>query len=225
MYSNLKNITILLAEDEKALSKLMKDAIGEYFNEFIVVNNGEKALQAYEKYKPHIVISDILMPKLTGLELLKKLREKDENLPIILLSAYSDTSKLLQAIDNGVSKYFIKPLDPDELLEYLLTLIPKLEKMNIIELGNNFFYHQAKKQLLNEGKIISLTKRELDFIQLLLEQDEYLADNQLITQSLWKEENISNERLRTFIRRLRNKTSKEFIKNNSSLGYSLSLPL
>ena len=225
MYSDLKNITILLAEDEKALSKLMKDAIGEYFNEFIVVDNGEKALQAYEKYKPHIVISDILMPKLNGLELLKKLREKDEKLPIILLSAYSDTSKLLQAIDNGVSKYFIKPLDPDELLEYLLTLIPKLEKMHIVELGNNFSYNQAKKQLSNEGEVISLTKRELDFIRLLLEQKEYLADNQLIKQSLWKEKSIPNERVRTFIRRLRNKTSKEFIKNNSSLGYSLSLPL
>ena len=224
MYKDLKNISVLLAEDEKELSKLMKDAIGEYFKEFIVVDNGKKALQAYKKYKPHIVISDILMPKLNGLELLKRLREENEKLPIILLSAYSDTSKLLQAIDNGVSKYFIKPLDPDELLEYLLTLIPKLEKMHIVELGNNFSYNQAKKQLSNEEKVISLTKRELDFIQLLLEQHEYLADNQLIKKSLWKEENIPNERLRTFIRRLRNKTSKEFIKNNSSLGYSLSLP-
>jgi DNA-binding response OmpR family regulator len=131
----------------------------------------------------------------------------------------------LQAIDNGVSKYFIKPLDPDELLEYLVTLIPKLETIHIVELGNNFSYNKAKKQLLNNKSIISLTKRELDFILLLLEQDEYLADNQLIKKALWKEENIPNERVRTFIRRLRNKTSKEFIINNSSLGYSLSLPL
>jgi DNA-binding response OmpR family regulator len=225
MYKELKSITILLAEDEKELSTLMKDAIGEYFKEFIVVDNGEKALLAYKKYKPHIVISDILMPKLNGLELLKKLREENEKLPIILLSAYSDTSKLLQAIDNGVSKYFIKPLDPDELLEYLVTLIPKLETIHIVELGNNFSYNKAKKQLLNNKSIISLTKRELDFILLLLEQDEYLADNQLIKKALWKEENIPNERVRTFIRRLRNKTSKEFIINNSSLGYSLSLPL
>ena len=225
MYEALKSITILLAEDEKELSTLMKDAIGEYFKEFIVVDNGKKALLAYKKHKPHIVISDILMPKLNGLELLKKLREENEKLPIILLSAYSDTSKLLQAIDNGVSKYFIKPLDPDELLEYLVTLIPKLENMHVIELANNFSYNKAKKQLSNNENIISLTKRELDFILLLLEQNEYLADNQLIKKVLWKEENIPNERLRTFIRRLRNKTSKEFIKNNSSLGYSLSLPL
>ena len=225
MYRDLKNISLLLAEDEKELSKLMKDAIGEYFKEFIVVDNGEKALQAYKKHKPHIVISDILMPKLNGLELLKRLKEENEKLPVILLSAYSDTPKLLEAIDNGVSKYCIKPLDPDELLEYLLTLNPKIENLHIIALGNNFSYNKAKRQLLNEGEVISLTKREVDFIQLLLEQHEYLADNQLIKKSLWKEENISNERLRTFIRRLRNKTSKEFIKNNSSLGYSLSFPL
>jgi len=225
MYQNFKNITILLAEDEEKISELMKDAIGEYFQEFIIVKDGVKALEAYHQHQPDIVITDILMPRLNGLELLKELREENEKLPVIILSAHSDTQKLLQAIDYGVSKYFIKPLDPDELLDYILTLIPKLSQNHLVKFVDNFSFNQTKKQLLLEQKPVSLTKRELDFFMLLLKQKEYIASNQLIKKSLWKEENIPNERVRTFIRRLRKKCSKNLIKNNSSLGYSLTLAL
>jgi len=225
MYQKFKNITILLAEDEKKISELMKDAIGEYFKEFIVVRDGVKALEIYKKYHPDIVITDILMPKLNGLELLKELREQNEKLPIIILSAHSDTEKLLQAIDYGVSKYFIKPLDPDELLDYILTLVPKLKQNHLIKLVDHFSFNKTKRQLFLKQDLISLTKRELDFFMLLLEQKEYIASNQLIKDTLWNEENTPNERLRTFIRRLRKKSSKDLIKNNSSLGYSLILAL
>jgi len=221
MYQNLKNITVLLAEDEKKLSELMKDAIGEYFQEFIVVEDGIKALKAYDKYQPDIVITDILMPRLNGLALLKNLRKESENLTVIILSAYSDTPKLLQAIDYGVSKYFIKPLDPEELLDYILTLVPKLEQKHVIELQENFLFNTNKKQLFLKQELISLTKRELDFFTLLLRQEEYFADNPLIKKHLWNDKTVLNVRLRTFIKRLRNKTSKELIKNNSGLGYSL----
>ena len=225
MYESFKKIKVLLAEDEVKLSKLMKDAIGEYFQEFIVVDNGEKALEAYKLHKPNIVITDILMPKLSGLELLKKLREINESVPIIILSAHSDTEKLLQAIEYGATRYFIKPLDPDELLDYMVTVIKKLEQKDKIELIETYSFSYFKKILYSNNEIIKLTKRETDFIILLLNQSDHIANNKLIKNTLWGEEEVSNERLRTFIRRLRAKTSKELIQNNSSLGYSLTLAL
>jgi DNA-binding response OmpR family regulator len=161
------------------------------------------------------------MPKLNGLALLKNLRKKSENLTVIILSAYSDTPKLLQAIDYGVSKYFIKPLDPDELLDYIVTLVPKLEQNHTIKLKDNFLFNRNKKQLFLKKQLISLTKRELDFFTLLLKEEAYFSDNPSIKKHLWNDKTVLNERLRTFIKRLRNKTSKELIKNNSGLGYSL----
>jgi len=221
MYKSFKDIKVLLAEDEQKLSELMKDAIGEYFQEFIVVDNGEKALEAYNQYKPDIIITDILMPKLSGLELLKKLRDLNSNIPIIILSAHSDTEKLLQAIEYGATRYFIKPLDPDELLDYMITVTEKLEHIYQIQLIESFSFSHSKKLLYHQSNIIKLTKRETDFIILLLKKADYIANNELIKKTLWRNEEVSNERLRTFIRRLRGKTSKELIKNNSSLGYSL----
>ena len=223
MYTVFKNITILVAEDELELAELMSNAIGEYFKEFILVHNGEEALDAYHKYHPNIVITDILMPKLTGLELLQEIRKVDEEIPIIILSAHSDSSKLLKAIDYGVSKYFIKPFDPDDLLEYLEKIAKKLHLNSIKVLGDNFTFDLEKQRLFYNNSLIELTKREVSFIILLLQQKEQTASDNLIKITLWSNQNISDERLRTFIRRLRAKTSKKLIINRSGFGYSLAL--
>ena len=123
MYSKIfKDITILFAEDEKRLAKLIESAIESYFDSFIMVSNGEEAIKKYHKIKPDIIITDIMMPKMNGLELAKEIKSIDEDIPIIILSAYSHTDMLLEAIEIGVKKYFIKPFNPDELLQYLTTL-------------------------------------------------------------------------------------------------------
>jgi len=224
MYNQFKKITILLAEDEKKLALTMKTAIGEYFHRFIVVHNGEDAIEAYHQYRPDILITDILMPKLTGLELMKQLREVDRNLPIIILSAYSDSEKLLQAIDFGVTKYFIKPFDPDELLEYIGTLIPTIKKEETVKLKNDFNFNLIKRELYLNKELIKLTTKEIQLISFLLKQKGFIANHKDIKILLWKEE-VSNERLRTFIKRLRKKTSKELIVNSSGMGYGIATSL
>ena len=220
MFKMFQNITVLLAEDEETLATSMKMAIGEYFHQFIVVHNGEEALKAYYKYSPDIIITDILMPKLTGLELMQQLREAHKDIPIIILSAHSDSDKLIQAIDFGVTKYFVKPFDPDELLAYMLTLIPKIKKLNIITLIDGFNFNLQTEKLYHYHDVIPLTKREKILIVFLLKQKAYMADNEDIKSILWKED-VSNERLRTFIKRLRKKTSKTLIINSSGLGYGM----
>ncbi len=231
MYPSFKEISILLAEDERDLAHLIKDAIGEYFKEFITVYDGKEALEAYHKYHPNIIITDILMPNLTGLELLQKIRETDEHLPIIILSAHSDSDKLLKAIDHGVNKYFIKPFDPDDLLEYLEKIVEKLNLKSIKILGDNFSFNLQTHKLFYQNNLIELTTREVLFISLLLEQPEQTCSNRVIKTKLWNDksrneknkndENISDERLRTFIRRLRAKTSKKLIVNSSGFGYTI----
>jgi DNA-binding response OmpR family regulator len=224
VYPLFKNISVLLAEDERDLATLMQDAIGEYFKEFIIVYDGKEALKAYHDYHPNIIITDILMPNLTGLELLQKIREIDEHLPVIILSAHSDSDKLLKAIDHGVTKYFIKPFDPDDLLEYLDKVVDKLHLNSIKRLGENFSFNLQKQRLFHSNRLIELTKRELSFITLLLRQKEQTCRNKIIKIKLWNDANISDERLRTFIRRLRAKTSKKLIINSSGFGYTIATP-
>ena len=217
----LKNIKILLVEDELSLATLLENSIGEYFLEFYTASNGYDGIIKYKQCQPDIVITDIMMPDLTGLDMVKELKKTDPNLLVIILSAFSDKDKLLDAIDVGVMKYFIKPFDPDELLNYIISISGKI-KSDIILLNDNFEFHISSKKLYKDKNYIALTKRETLFIQLLVNNINFIVNENDIKQYLWPNDNdISGERLRTFIRRFRSKTSKYIVQNIKSMGYQV----
>ncbi|QKF81999.1 response regulator transcription factor [Halarcobacter ebronensis] len=218
----LKDLKILFVEDEVNISKLLKDALGEYFYSFTMANNGEEGLSKFEKIKPDIVITDIMMPKLDGLEMTKKIRQLDENVPIIILSAFSDKEKLLKAIDIGISKYFIKPFDPEEVLNYLSDLAKKIDKNRVLKINENFTFDTNTKNLFENDKLVNITKREKQFLTLLLQNEKEILAPQKIKDELWNED-VSDERLRTFIKRFRIKTSRELVRNITGQGYIISV--
>ena len=218
----LKTLRVLLVEDEVKLSTLLKNAIGDSFYKFSVANDGEEGLELFKKSTPDIVITDIMMPKKTGLEMAKEIKAIDANVPIIILSAFSETEKFLDAIDVGVVKYFIKPFDPDELLEYIESLEAVVGERSIT-LQDGFTYNKAKKTLYKKNRYVALTKKEKDFLALLIDnfsQGMLIVSDEKIKELLW-EEQVSDERLRTFVRRFRDKTSKELIKNVKGEGYQI----
>jgi len=219
----LKTLRVLLVEDEQKLSSLLKNAIGDSFYKFSVASNGEEGLELFEKLRPDIIITDIMMPKKTGLEMAKEIRTIDKNVPIIILSAFSETEKFLDAIDVGVVKYFIKPFDPDELLEYMASLEAVFAERSLA-LREGFVYNRANKSLYKKQRYVALTKKEQLFLSLLIEQYDagaFVVPDTKIKALLWDDETASDERLRTFVRRFREKTAKELIKNIKGEGYQI----
>ena len=218
----LKTLRVLLVEDEVKLSSLLKNAIGDSFYKFSIAVNGEEGIALYEKLNPDVVITDIMMPKKTGLEMAKEIRKIDADVPIIILSAFSETEKFLDAIDVGVVKYFIKPFDPDELLAYMASLEQVLSE-RLVQLQGDFTYNRAKGSLYKKQRYVALTKKEQTFISLLVrgcDQERYIVDDEEIKRELWGE-SVSDARLRTFVRRFREKTSKELVKNVKGEGYQI----
>ena len=214
----LKKFDVLLVEDEKNIADQMTDAIGNLFNSFEVTHDGESGLELYKKTSPDIVITDIMVPKLTGLKMAKEIRKID-NTPIIILSAHSDTQKLLEAIDIGVVKYFIKPFDPDEFLEYLCQLTKKISKNLEIALDDGFVFTD---KLYKHNKLVPLSRNELKIFDVLAHRLGIPISHEEIKKVLWNNKNVSDERVRTLIRRLRAKTSKNLIKSISGQGYFIS---
>ncbi|MEA1892840.1 MAG: response regulator transcription factor [Campylobacterota bacterium] len=213
----LKELKVLLVEDEERLSSLLKNAIGDSFYSFSVADNGVDGLQMFKESSPDIVITDIMMPKMTGLEMAKEIKRLDATMPIVILSAFSEADKFLGAIDVGVVKYFIKPFDPDELLEYIDSL-EELIGFKEIKLTCGFTFNKMKKSLYKDARFVKLSKREVQLIELLVSKN--IVDDKMIKITLWDEE-VSDERLRTFIRRFRDKTSKGLVENVKGEGYLL----
>jgi len=213
----LKELKVLLVEDEENLAKLLKNAIGDSFYRFTIAKDGNDGFDKFQELSPDIIITDIMMPSSTGLEMAKRIRTEDSDIPIIILSAFSETDKFLDAIDVGVIKYFIKPFDPDELLDYISSVAPKLGT-KVVELCDGFTFNKTKGSLYKNNRFVSLSKNELKFFSLLVESKDNTVDDSTIKILLWAEE-VNDERLRAFIKRLRAKTSKELIKNLKGLGY------
>lgn len=223
MNNSLKNLKILIVEDEPKLASLLKDAVNTYCYSVTIALNGKEGIEKFLKVKPDIIITDIMMPILDGLDMTIKIKEINQDIPIIVLSAFGDQEKLLKAIDVGITKYFIKPLDPDLFIEYILNLATKLDKKKIIKLNDDFNFNNNTKNLYKNDKLVKLTKREKLFLELLLSNANIVQDFESIKSTLWPSETITDERLRTFVRRLRSKCSKDLIKSVSGEGYILSI--
>ena len=218
----LKTLKILIVEDEKKIAQLLKDAISDSFFSVVITKDGNEGFKKFKSFKPDIIITDIMMPFCDGLEMTQKIKQEDEFIPIIVLSAHSEKEKLLKAIDLGINKYFIKPFDPEEVIEHIIKIAPKLNKQKQIHLKDDFIFDNNSMSLYKQTVLIPLTKREKEFLHFLIKNKNNIVSNSEIKKVLWKEE-VNDERLRTFIKRLRLKTSKDLIQNISSQGYLISI--
>ena len=218
----LDSLTVLFVEDEKELRNALESAIGDEFAKFVVARDGEDGLKKFKKFKPDLVVTDIMMPIRDGLEMAKGIKQISRETPIIVLSAFSEKERLLKAIDVGIDKYLIKPIDPDELMLAINLIADDLLSLDkVVELGGGYQFDKNRKVLVKGGETISLTKKELLFISILVRNLGVFVLHEEIKKYVWTNKNVTDAAIRTFIKRVREKTGKEFIKNVPGLGYKI----
>ena len=221
---NFKELTLLLVEDEDSIRESMQEVFASVFQKVISASNGDEGLKKFKKFSPDIVIADIMMPIMDGLEMSKQIKEVSKNTPVIILSAYSEKERLLKAIDVGIDKYVIKPIDMDELFVVLEQIVKtKIIGADIIEISGGYSFNQTKKVLVKNGVEIALTKKELAFISLLVKRIGTLVLTEEIRNVVWFGEKVNDPAVRTFIKRIRDKVGASFIKNSPGLGYKIEL--
>lgn len=218
----LEKLTLLFVEDEKELRDALKSAIGDEFAKFIVARDGEDGFKKFKKFKPDIVITDIMMPICDGLTIAKEIKTLSRKTPIIVLSAFSEKERLLNAIDARIDKYLIKPIDPDELMLTINHIADELLSLGrAVELGHGYQFDKIRGVLVKHGETISLTKKELLFITILTRKLGAFVLHEEIKKHVWTNKSVTDAAIRTFIKRVREKTEKKFIKNVPGLGYKI----
>lgn len=125
-----KKLTILLAEDEPDLQEVVKEHLSFFFGRVIVARDGTEALKQLEAEKIDLLLTDIQMHPMDGIDLVVTLRERGIDFPIIMMTAYSDESKLMQAIEAGVNHYLKKPIDKRQLYSSLNNCIEEIGAKN-----------------------------------------------------------------------------------------------
>ena len=220
-----KKYTILYVEDDEGVRTINSRFLQRMFNELYLAVDGEEAYELYNKYSPDIILTDINMPRLNGIDLSKRIRENDSSVKIIISTAFSDKKYLLDAIELNLEKYIIKPLNSRNLLPALTKAVNSLENETNFKviLDEKFYFDNNTSLFYNCNVIIELNKKELLFLKLLVQNMNRIVSYEEIEQKVWENEYMSLNSLRTTIGFLRKKLPFNCIKNISNMGYKLNL--
>lgn len=222
---NFSKQNILIIEDDLETLELMIEIFESEFSNVYSAINGHEAIEVFNKNKIHVILCDINIPKLDGLETINKIRKINYSIPIIIVSAYSDSNNLLKASNSNIQGYFTKPLTLDK-IESILdkifyhqnhTFINKKVQINsstILDLGNS--------QVIINNEIRKFTSKEFEFIKLLMEKKDSIVPYRTIEEIVWNDDKMmSSTSLRTLVKNIRKKLSCDIIENISKIGYRL----
>jgi len=217
----LKNLKILYIDDEDVIRENAVEYLRFYCDNVYGAKDGLEGLKVYEKIKPDIIITDIKMPKLNGLDMVLKIREKDNKTKIIVATAFLETSYLLKAVELGLIKYLVKPITADKILPVLKTCLLDLEKKNsIFKIDEQFRFDIYNQTLFCDTQRITLTKKELLTLELLIKNSNRAVKYEEFNSYVWGDF-MSDDALRATIKELRKKISKKSIINISGIGYQI----
>jgi len=221
----LKPLTLLYVEDEPLIRQNAVEYLSRYCNTVLEASNGDEGYALYTQHSPDLIISDIKMPKLSGLEFASKIRLEDKKTPIIITTAHTDTEYLLKAVELQLIKYIVKPITSEKLQEALHIVCETLQSDDNarIYLDKNTQYDLLNQTLFQKQTHIKLTHNELLFFDFLVKNRQRAITYQEIENLIWAYEGMSMDALRSLVRGLRKKLEGEFIENVSGIGYRLSV--
>lgn len=227
-YESFQNQNILIVEDDPDILELMNEIFEEYFSQVFLATNGLEALAIFKNEVIDVIVCDIKMPKMDGIETVKRIREINYSIPIIFLSALTDNDLLLKASNLNIQGYVLKPVSIDEILKILEKLKKYQYKSEIVidfvKLDEDILLDCNNYQLLMNKQIVLLTPKEFNFLKLLLEKRGTVVPYHLIEQVIWYENNevMSSTSLRTLVKNIRKKLVKEnIVQNISKVGYKI----
>ncbi len=222
--NHLEKLNILYLEDEDIIRNNVSTMLQYLFNEVYATSCVSDAISCFETKEVHIILSDISMPGKNGLDFIEHLRSKRVNIPVILLTAHTDTDFLLKATKLKLVDYLTKPVNFVDLKNALLKAGEEYFENNslIINFPNHITYDFNKKLLYENNITKDITAKELQLLEFLYENKNRVVSKEEIQNAIWEDSFYATESaFKSLLNKLRNKIGKQSIKNISGIGYQL----
>ncbi|MDO9039607.1 MAG: response regulator transcription factor [Lutibacter sp.] len=220
-------VKILLAEDEPSLGQIIKESLETRNFEVLLCADGEIAYATYKRENPLLLVLDVMMPKKDGFTLAKEIRKENPDIPIIFLTAKSQTEDVVEGFNLGGNDYLRKPFSMEELIVRINALLKRGDYENgneVIKIGD-YQFNVKNQTLVFNGNTETLTHRESELLSHLIQHKNQVLDRSFILKKLWGDDDFFNARsMDVFITKLRKKlkddTSIQII-NVRGYGYKL----
>ena len=176
---------LLLVEDERDLSRAIKEILVYSKYEVDTAFDGLEALDYVAQYSYDLIIMDVMMPKMNGIESLKRIRAQNIDTPIIMLTAKSELDDKVEGLDSGADDYLTKPFQVKELLARICALTRrKAEIVNVTSLGNVTF-NSDNSTMSNGDKVVNLTRKEFALMEYFLRNKNKYITSEKIFDDVW----------------------------------------
>jgi len=204
----MTDIRILVVDDEPQITRVLRRSLSSKGYEVQVAEDGEEALKVCAQWKPDLIITDLSMPGMSGLELCRRIR-KFSSVPLLILSVKGEEKMKVEALDTGADDYITKPFGMDELFARIRVALRRgsipLTDEATIEIGD-FRVEQPSRTVKVRNEIVHLTPKEYDLLLYFLRNPGKVLTHRVLLGSLWGGESVEqSEYLRVFIGQLRKK--------------------
>jgi len=224
----MKNkIKILLVDDEPDVIEILTYNLSNQGYEIFSANDGIKAIKVANKILPNLIIMDVMMPNMDGIEACEELRKKSKfnNTIIMFLSARGEDFSYVAAFDAGADDYVTKPIKPKVLMSKVKSLLRRFKSFenfdDVIEVGD-FIIDRERYSVIKNQKKFSLPRKEFELIFLLASNIDKVITREKIMNKVWGSEVVVGDRtIDVHIRKLREKFGNEYFKTIKGVGYKL----
>lgn len=222
------NYLIYSVEDDKNIAHLLKVALSKQGYIVESFNDGESFIERFKEQKPNLILLDMMLPNIQGDEILKKIREDDENddIQIIIVSANKMVMDKVDGLDLGADDYIEKPFDIMELISRVNSKARRFYKKQRLIRGN-FILDSKKHEFYKDNELIELTNKEFQIMELLMKRNGEVVSREDIFNHIWGNNGVLESRtIDMHIKSLRSKVNDEdgsIIKSVYGIGYKVEL--
>lgn len=224
----MKSVKVLLLEDELQLAKIVSETLRTRGFAVTQVNNGVQGLDAARKSNFDIYVVDVMMPFMDGFSFVEELRKTNKQVPVLFLTAKSQTEDVIKGYQSGGNDYLRKPFSLEELILRLNELLRRNVSIQpaASEIIGQYTFYQTKQELWLNGQLSGkLSHRENELLTLLLQNKNQVLDRKAVLLKLWGDDNFFNTRtMDVFITKLRKHLREDpsiEIINMRGVGYKL----
>jgi DNA-binding response OmpR family regulator len=215
---------ILLIEDDAQLNSTISIFLKRMQHEMVSIDDGDIAIDLIDQEKFDLYIIDINLPNISGLDIVKYIRQKDSTTPVIMITASLELENFKKAFNNGCNEYIKKPFYLEELkirIENILS--KKISDENIVRISNNITYDKEYEELIVNGEIKKLRKKERRLMNLLLENTNQIVSLEKIYYYVWENEIRESYPLQQLIYALKKYFDypEKYIISHKGIGYEL----
>ncbi|MGI6223018.1 MAG: response regulator transcription factor [Prevotella sp.] len=234
---NDKKIKVLLVEDESSLAMIMKDTMEPTGMTVTLAADGEEGLRAFFADKPDVLVTDVMMPRMDGFEMVRRIRKQDSLTPVLFLTARSSVNDVVDGFKMGGDDYLKKPFSLQELMARVRRLAERRQLYEQPAQGQNresasewmsigdYRLNPTAQQLEYKGMVEELSNREAELMRILAENINSVVETHDILMKLWGDDSLYNGRsLQVFITKLRHRLEHDprlRLVNVRGIGYKL----